>query len=232
MASLSPLILIVEDEAPQAEMLIYNLEKEGYDTEWLNEGGQAEEIAEEKMPDLIILDWMVPNVSGVEICGRLRANPQTKEIPIIMLTARGEESDKLYGFDKGADDYVVKPYLPSELIARIKAILRRSGNAHVQNTLETGQLQLNLDTHRVTADGQNVHLGPKEFKILTALMEKPGRVLSRERLLDLVWGRDVYVENRTVDVHIRRLRKAISDAAGIDPIRTVRGSGYAINELS
>lgn len=227
---MSALILIVEDELPQAELLQYNLEKSGFRTQTANDGETALNRIEETIPDLVLLDWMLPEVSGIEICRRLRARPDLKTLPIIMLTARGEEADKVLGLDVGADDYVVKPYSPAELISRVKAVLRRSGKKDINETLVFRDLDMNLGTHKVSRAGQPVHLGPTEFKLLEALLEDPGHVFDRETLLNRAWGKDIYVEDRTVDVHIGRLRKAITIEGTKDLIRTVRGVGYALDE--
>lgn len=222
-------VLVVEDEPPQAEMLAYNLEKEGYSVLIAADGEEGLLMARENLPDVIVLDWMLPGLTGIEVCRQLRNKPETQEIPIIMLTARGEEEDRVRGIETGADDYVVKPYSPRELVARIKGLLRRTNSSSVTNALNYGGLVMDLSQHKVTRDGRAVHLGPIEYKILKTLMEKPGRVYSRERLLDIVWGRDVYVEDRTVDVHIRRLRQALNEGDAVDIIRTVRGEGYAVD---
>lgn len=222
-------VLVVEDEPPQAEMLAYNLEKEGYSVLIAADGEEGLLMARENLPDVVVLDWMLPGLTGIEVCRQLRANPETQEIPIIMLTARGEEEDRVRGIETGADDYVVKPYSPRELVARIKGVLRRTNPSSVTNVLSYGGIVMDLSQHKVTRDGRAIHLGPLEFKLLKTLMEKPGRVYSRERLLDIVWGRDVYVEDRTVDVHIRRLRQAINEGDAADIIRTVRGEGYAVD---
>ncbi len=233
---MSPLILIVEDEAPQAEALRYNLDKEGFETAVAATGVEALEMVEQKQPDLAIIDWMLPEYSGVEICRRLRKGPETKNLPIIMLTARGEESDKVLGLDSGADDYVVKPYSPREIVARVRALLRRSNSETSAETLEYAGVVMDLDTHKVMrGDGpidsiRPIHLGPTEFRLLKVLMERPGKVFSRESLLNRVWDRDIHVEDRTIDAHIRRLRKALNADGDHDIIRTVRGSGYAIDD--
>ena len=222
-------VLIVEDEPPQAEMLSYNLQKEGYRVMLADDGEEGLLMARESLPDVIVLDWMLPNLSGIEVCRRLRGDAATRDIPILMLTARGEEEDRVRGIETGADDYVVKPYSPRELVARIKGLLRRANPASVGEALHYADITMDLAQHKVTRGGVAVHLGPTEYRLLKTLMEKPGRVFSRERLLDLVWGRDVYVEDRTVDVHIRRLRKALNEGGFADLIRTVRGEGYAID---
>ncbi len=223
------MVLIVEDEPPQAEMLSYNLEKAGFRVVVAGDGEEGLLMARESTPDAIVLDWMLPGLSGVEVCRQLRGETLTRDIPILMLTARGEEEDRVRGIEIGADDYVVKPYSPREVVARLKALLRRANPALVSEALEYGGIAMDLAQHKVSRDAQPIHLGPTEFRLLKTLMEKPGRVFSRERLLDLVWGRDVYVEDRTVDVHIRRLRKALNENNGADVIRTVRGEGYAID---
>ena len=224
-----PLILIVEDEPPQAEILRYNLGKEGYQVRLAENGEEGLQLAQEEGPDLIILDWMMPEMSGIEVCRALRSDKTLKNVPIIMLTARGEEPDRIKGLNTGADDYVVKPFSPAELIARVRALLRRSRPAIEDEVLEYEGVVVNLATHKVLRDGQPVKLRATEFKLLCTLMERPGRVFSRERLLDLVWGRDIYVETRTVDVHIRRLRKALNADSAPDLVRTVRGAGYAVD---
>jgi len=222
-------ILVVEDEPPKAEMLAYNLEKEGYRVMIAGDGEEGLLMARENLPDVIVLDWMLPGLTGIEVCRQLRGDPETQEIPIIMLTARGEEEDRVRGIETGADDYVVKPYSPREVVARIKGLLRRANPSSATNALSYGGLTMDLSQHKVSRDGRAVHLGPIEYRLLKTLLEKPGRVYSRERLLDIVWGRDVYVEDRTVDVHIRRLRKALNDGDEADLIRTVRGEGYAVD---
>ena len=223
------LILIVEDETPQAEMLRYNLESEGYRTALAMDGEEGLALAESLIPDLAILDWMLPGMSGVDLCRRLRENDKTRHIPIVLLTARGEENDRVQGLDSGADDYVVKPFSPREVMARVRALLRRANPALSEEELSYDDIKIDLAAHKVTRAGKSVHLGPTEFRLLRALMERPGRVLSRERLLDLAWGREVYVEDRTVDVHIRRLRKALNEGGRTDVIRTVRSEGYALD---
>ena len=223
------LIYIVEDEPAQVEMLSYNLEKENFRTTVAGNGEGALLLVDEATPDLIILDWMLPDISGIEICRRLRAMAHTKDIPIIMLTARGEEADRIRGLETGADDYVVKPYSPAEMVARVRALLRRTRPSLTEGTLEYAGITVDASQHKVTRQGQSIHLGPTEYRLLLTLMERPGRVLNRGQLLDLVWGQDAYVEDRTVDVHIRRLRKALDLPGTKDPIRTVRGAGYALN---
>lgn len=224
------LILIVEDEAPQAEMLRYNLEKAGFRAALAASGEEALSRVELDSPDLVVVDWMLPERSGIDVCRRLRARSETKRLPIIMLTARGEEGDRILGLDAGADDYVVKPYSPREMVARIKALLRRSRAGDGGEVLQYAGIVVDLESHRVTREGAAVHLSPTGYKLLETLMERPGLVYSRERLLSRVWGGDVFVEPRTVDVHIRRLRKALNAGGGRDLIRTVRSAGYALDE--
>lgn len=228
---MEPLILIVEDEPPLIEILEYNLINAGFRTSVAANGGEGLLQAQENIPDLIILDWMLPEMSGIQVCRELRKIKDTKTIPIIMLTARSEESDRIQGLDTGADDYVVKPFSPGELIARIKAMLRRSGSGFEMEKLVFSNLEVNLVAHRVYRNGRSIHLGPKEFSLLKTLMENPTRVFPRSHLLDRVWGRDIYVEERTVDVHIRRLRKALNENGQPNLIRTVRGNGYSIDEI-
>ncbi len=226
---MKPLVLIVEDEPPQAELLRYNLEHEGYRTICAATGEQAHLLVAEEAPDLVILDWMLPDTSGIEICAALRAGQATRHIPIIMVTARGEEADKIRGLDSGADDYLVKPFSPRELVARARAVLRRARPALGGENLDYAGIHLDPASHKVSRDGRAVRLGPTEFRLLQTLMERPGRVFTREVLLDQVWGRDIHVEPRTVDVHVRRLRSALNAGGEADPIRTVRGTGYAID---
>jgi two-component system, OmpR family, phosphate regulon response regulator PhoB len=223
-------VLIVEDEAPLAELLRYNLEAEGFAVSHAESGEEAEILLAEQRPDLVLLDWMLPQVSGIELCRRLRARPETRGIPIIMLTARGEEGDRIRGLSTGADDYVVKPFSLAELMARVRAILRRSAPDRMAERLKTADIELDRAAHRVTRGLREVRLGPTEFRLLEFLMESPGRVLSRTQLLDGVWGRDAFVDERTVDVHIGRLRKSLIRGKERDPIRTVRGSGYVFGE--
>jgi two-component system phosphate regulon response regulator PhoB len=225
----TPYILVVEDEDALATLLDYNLDKEGYRVRIASDGEEALLLVQEEAPDLVVLDWMLPRVSGIEVCRRLRARTETRNLPIIMLTARGEESDRIRGLDTGADDYLVKPFAMSELSARIRAVLRRIRPGLAEEKIVRGDLVIDRAAHRVRRGGRDIHLGPTEFRLLDHLMQHPGRVFSREQLLDAVWGSDVYVEARTVDVHIGRLRKALSaDAAG-DPIRTVRSAGYSLD---
>ncbi|MEK7821282.1 MAG: phosphate regulon transcriptional regulator PhoB [Pseudomonadota bacterium] len=223
-----PTIMVVEDDPAIAELLRYNLTREGFAVTLVADGDSALAAAAAAPPDLVVLDWMVPGLSGIEVCRRLRRQPQSRNLPIIMLTARGEETDRVEGLESGADDYMVKPFSPGELVARIRAVLRRAGGGAGEEAeaIEAGGIRLDLARHRVTRAGRDIHLGPTEFRLLKTLMERPGRVLSREQLLDRVWGRDIHVESRTVDAHVRRLRKALN-AAGADVIRTVRGAGYA-----
>lgn len=226
----SPLVLVVEDEAALVTLLRYNLEREGFRVAEARDGEEAMLQIAEQMPDLVLLDWMLPLMSGIEVCRQLRRLPETRRLPIVMLTARGEEGDKLRGLDAGADDYVTKPFSPSELIARLRAVLRRAKPEREDETLKYQDLVMDLASHRVKRNGREVHLGPTEFRLLRHLLENQGRVFSREQLLDMVWGRDVYVEPRTVDVHICRLRKAINAEKDSDLIRTVRAAGYALDE--
>ena len=224
-------ILIVEDESALVELLRYNLEKEGYRVTVAVDGEEGLSAVEDSKPDLVILDWMLPLVSGLEVCRQIRRKPATRTLPIIMLTARSEETDRVRGLEIGADDYITKPFSPSELMARVRAVLRRAQPSAANDVLSYGGLVMDLAAHRVLRNGRHVHLGPTEFRLLKFLMERPGRVYSREQLLDAVWGQDIYVEPRTVDVHIRRLRKAINGPADPDLIRTVRSAGYALDEL-
>jgi two-component system phosphate regulon response regulator PhoB len=223
-------ILVVEDEEPLALVLRYNLESDGFNVRVANRGDEAEIAVSEDPPDLIVLDWMLPGLSGLELCRRWRSGRNSRNIPIIILTARGEEADRVRGLTTGADDYVVKPFSVPELMARIKAILRRANPERIANVLTVNDIVLDRDAHRVTRGGREVRLGPTEFRLLEFLMESPGRVFSRAQMLDGVWGHDVYVDERTVDVHIGRLRKAINRGRDRDPIRTVRGAGYAFGE--
>lgn len=223
-------VLIVEDEDALGLLLRYNLEAEGYEVEVCTRGDDADTRLRESVPDLLVLDWMLPGLSGIELCRRLRARPETERLPIIMLTARGEESERIRGLATGADDYVVKPFSTPELMARVRAMLRRARPELLSTVLKAGDLELDRETHRVRRGGREIHLGPTEYRLLEFLMQSPGRVYSREQLLDGVWGMDVYVDERTVDVHVGRLRKAINRARDRDPIRTVRGSGYAFDD--
>jgi two-component system phosphate regulon response regulator PhoB len=225
--SAKPLVLVVEDEADLVVLLRYNLEKEGFRVVVADDGEEALLLAAEQSPNLILLDWMLPLVSGIEVCRQLRRSTKSRDIPVIMLTARAEETDRVRGLDAGADDYVVKPFSPGELMARIRAVLRRSNPQLGETVLRIADVELDTVAHKVRRAGREVHLGPTEFRLLRHFMRYPGRVFSREQLLDLVWGQDTYVELRTVDVHIRRLRKALNDESGGDLIRTVRSAGYA-----
>ena len=226
---MKPRVLIVEDEAPLITMLRYNLEKEGFAVSEASNGEEALTVSAETTPDVVILDWMLPMMSGIEVCRQLRRRQTTREVPIIMLTARGEEADKVRGLNVGADDYLTKPFSVPELLARMRALLRRTNPAPSKGTLEYDDIVMDLNAHRVNRGGRYVHLGPTEFRLLQFLMEQPGYVFSREELLNGVWGPDIYVEPRTVDVHIRRLRKALNTGADKDVIRTVRAAGYALD---
>jgi two-component system phosphate regulon response regulator PhoB len=226
---MTPYVLVVEDEDSLATLLQYNLQKEGYDVELAGDGEEALLLVDERLPDLIVLDWMLPKVSGIEVCRRLRQRNETRNVPIILLTARGEETDRVRGLDTGADDYVVKPFSMTELTARLRAVLRRIRPGLAEDRVRRGDLLIDRVAHRVKRAGQEIHLGPTEFRLLDYLMQHPGRVFSREQLLDAVWGSDVYVEARTVDVHIGRLRKALGVSEADDPIRTVRSAGYSLD---
>jgi two-component system phosphate regulon response regulator PhoB len=226
---MAPHVLVVEDEDALSALLQYNLDKEGYQVTVAADGEEALVVVDEAQPDLIVLDWMLPQLSGVEVCRRLRARPETRNMPIIMLTARGEETDRIRGLDTGADDYIVKPFSMSELAARIRAVLRRIRPGLADDRLHHGDIVVDRVAHRVRRANQEIHLGPTEFRLLDYLMQHPGRVFSREQLLDAVWGSDVYVEARTVDVHIGRLRKALNRGGDGDPIRTVRSAGYSLD---
>lgn len=228
MSTDKPLVLLVEDEPAQREILRYNLASEGYDVSIAENGDDALVLVEEIGPDLILLDWMLPGVSGIEICRRVKSRKASVDIPVIMLSARSDEMDRVRGLETGADDYMVKPFSVQELMARIRTQLRRTRPASVGQQLTYEDIVLDGETHRVTRGGDPVKLGPTEFRLLTTFMEKPGRVWSREQLLDRVWGREVYVDTRTVDVHVGRLRKALCRDGGDDPLRTVRGTGYAL----
>ncbi|HEY5211299.1 MAG TPA: phosphate regulon transcriptional regulator PhoB [Stellaceae bacterium] len=224
-----PSVLVVEDEAALVTMLRYNLEKEGFVVTEAHDGEEALLLLREAPPDAVLLDWMLPRVSGLEICRQIRRVPAWREMPVIILTARGEEGDRVRGLDSGADDYIVKPFSPSELIARLRAVIRRARPSTVARTLGFSDLVMDLHAHRVARAGAPVRLGPTEFRLLRFVLERPGRVFSREQLLDGVWGRDAEVEPRTVDVHIRRLRKALNEGGRPDLIRTVRAAGYALD---
>jgi len=224
-----PYILVMEDEDALATLLQYNLEKEGYDVVVAADGEEGLVQIDERQPDLVLLDWMLPKVSGIEVCRRIRGRPETRNLPIIMLTARGEESDRVRGLDTGADDYLTKPFSMTELIARIRAVLRRIRPGLADDRVGHGDIVIDRVAHRVKRNGKEVHLGPTEFRLLDHFMRHPGRVFSREQLLDAVWGSDVYVEARTVDVHVGRLRKALDVGESANPIRTVRSAGYSLD---
>jgi len=225
--SLTPYVLVVEDEESLATLLQYNLEKEGYRVHVCADGEEALMTIDEKQPDIVVLDWMLPKVSGIEVCRRIRQRAVTRNLPIIMLTARSEESDRIRGLDTGADDYVVKPFSMTELCARLRAVLRRIRPGLAEDRVRAGDIVIDRVAHRVKRAGEEIHLGPTEFRLLDYFMQHPGRVFSREQLLNAVWGSDVYVETRTVDVHIGRLRRALGGEG--DPIRTVRSAGYALD---
>jgi two-component system, OmpR family, phosphate regulon response regulator PhoB len=227
---MNTLILVVEDEPALATLLRYNLEKEGFSVAEAHDGEEALLQLSERTPDAVLLDWMLPQVSGLEICRRIRRTPQWRSLPVIMLTAKGEEADRVRGLEGGADDYVVKPFGVTELVARLKAVLRRAKPAVGAEMLRYADLVMDLASHRVTRNSVSVHLGPTEFRLLRVLLERPGRVFSREQLLDAVWGRESEIEPRTVDVHIRRLRKALNEDGRRDLIRTVRAAGYAVDQ--
>lgn len=224
-----PLILIVEDEPSLAELLRYNVEKEGYRVVEAHDGEEALVLVQEELPQLVLLDWMLPKVSGIEVCRRLRARVETKNLPVIMLTARGEDIDRVRGLDTGADDYLTKPFSMTELLARVRAVLRRIRPALAEDVLTFGDITVDHSSHRVRRGDREIHLGPTEFKLLDHFMSHPGRVFSREQLLDAVWGNGVFVDARTVDVHIGRLRKALKGSGETDPIRTVRSAGYSLD---
>jgi len=224
-----PTILVVEDEAPLMTLLRYNLEKQGFRVDEAADGQEALLRVSEARPDLVLLDWMLPALSGIEVCRQLRRRPGTRDLPIIMVTARTEDQDAVRALDTGADDYIAKPFVMDALMARIRALLRRSGGAAAKGTLNYRDLTMDQDAHRVSRDGRALHLGPTEYRLLEFFLQHPGRVFTREQLLDAVWGRDIHVEPRTVDVHIRRLRKAINGDHEVDLIRTVRSAGYALD---
>jgi two-component system, OmpR family, phosphate regulon response regulator PhoB len=227
---IAPKIMVVEDEEPLGVLLRYNLEAEGYQVEIVERGDEAEIRLQEHIPDLLVLDWMVPALSGIELCRRLRMRPETERLPIIMLTARGEESDRVRGLATGADDYLVKPFSTPEFIARVRALLRRAKPEVLSSVLKVGDIMLDRETHRVYRKKTEIRLGPTEFRLLEFLMQHPGRVFSRGQLLDNVWGETNYIDERTVDVHVGRLRKAVNNGRNPDVIRTIRGAGYAIRE--
>ena len=228
MSTSKPTILLVEDEPAQRAVLAYNLKSEGFDVIEAEDGEEALVMAQDSLPDLVLLDWMLPHVSGLEVCRRLKSGKATRALPVIMLSARSEELDKVRGLETGADDYMVKPYSVAELMARVRKELRRTRPASVGEELVFDDIVLDAGSHRVSRAQNEIKLGPTEFRLLAAFLENQGRVLSREQLLDRVWGRDIYVDTRTVDVHIGRLRKALMQHGGDDPLRTVRGAGYAL----
>jgi two-component system, OmpR family, phosphate regulon response regulator PhoB len=229
-ANAEPAVLIVEDESALSTLLRYNLEREGYRVFEARDGEEALILADEVNPDLVVLDWMLPQLSGIEVCRRLRGRGHMRNVPIVMLTARGEERDRIRGLDTGADDYIVKPFSMTEFLARLRAVMRRVRPSLVEDVLVVGEITIDRGTHRVRRASRDIHLGPTEYRLLDQLMQHPGRVFSREQLLDSVWGSDVYVEARTVDVHVGRLRKALNDPGEKDPIRTVRSAGYSFDE--
>lgn len=224
-----PLILVVEDEPAVATMLRYNLEKQGFRVDEAGDGGEALTRIAESRPDLVLLDWMLPIMSGIEVCRQVRRNPHTADLPVIMLTARADDQDAVRGLNTGADDYITKPFNIESLMARMRALLRRSGGTTGKGQLSFHDIEVDLAEHRVVRNGRRVHLGPTEFRLLAWLMRHPRRVFTREELLDAVWGRDIHVEPRTVDVHIRRLRKAVNGEGELDLVRTVRAAGYALD---
>ena len=230
MTQLMSHVLIVEDEPAISAVLKYNLEADGYSVSEARDGEEAITQINEQIPDLILLDLMLPLIPGIEVCRYIRRNPGTQNTPVIMITARGEEEDRIRGLNTGADDYIVKPFSPAEVLARMRAVLRRTNPGSNDETLTFGDIQMDLVSHRVVRNQRSVHLGPTEFRLLRFLMEAPGRVFSREKLLNAVWGSDIFVEPRTVDVHIRRLRKALICGDEIDVIRTVRSAGYALDD--
>jgi two-component system phosphate regulon response regulator PhoB len=225
-----PSVMVVEDESALATLLRYNLEREGYRVFEARDGEEALILADEVKPDLVVLDWMLPQLSGIEVCRRLRGRGHMRNVPIVMLTARGEETDRIRGLDTGADDYIVKPFSMTEFLARLRAVMRRVRPSLVEDVVAVGEISIDRGSHRVRRAARDIHLGPTEYRLLDQLMQHPGRVFSREQLLDSVWGSDVYVESRTVDVHVGRLRKALNDPGEKDPIRTVRSAGYSFDE--
>ena len=227
---MKPSVLVAEDEGALVTLLRYNLEREGYRVLEAQDGEEALLVAAEEKPDLVLLDWMLPQLSGIEVCRRLRGRQETRNVPIIMLTARGEETDRIRGLDTGADDYLTKPFSMTELLARLRAVLRRIRPSLAEDVVRSGDIEMDRVAHRVRRAGKEVHLGPTEYKLLEHLIQHPGRVFSREQLLDAVWGSDVYVEARTVDVHVGRLRKALGVEGVRDPVRTVRAAGYALED--
>ena len=226
---MQPYILVMEDEDALATLVQYNLEKEGYRVVVAADGEEGMLQIEERMPDLVLLDWMLPKLSGIEVCRRIRGRAETRNLPIIMLTARGEETDRVRGLDTGADDYMTKPFSMTELTARIRAVLRRIRPGLADDRVNHADIIMDRVAHRVSRAGKEVHLGPTEFRLLDHFLKHPGRVFSREQLLDAVWGSDVYVEARTVDVHVGRLRKALNVEGTVNPIRTVRSAGYSLD---
>jgi two-component system phosphate regulon response regulator PhoB len=224
-----PRVLVVEDEAPLATLLRYNLEKQGFRVDEAADGQEALTRIGEEAPDLVLLDWMLPTLSGIEVCRQIRRRPETRDLPVIMLTARADDQDAVRGLNTGADDYITKPFNMDSLFARIRALLRRSGAPATKGTLAFHDIAMDLAVHRVTRNGRRVHLGPTEFRLLEFFLQHPRRVFSREELLDAVWGKDIHVEPRTVDVHIRRLRKSINGDEELDLVRTVRAAGYALD---
>jgi len=225
-----PSVMVVEDESALSTLLRYNLEREGYRVFEARDGEEALILADEVKPDLVVLDWMLPQLSGIEVCRRLRGRGHMRNVPIVMLTARGEETDRIRGLDTGADDYIVKPFSMTEFLARLRAVMRRVRPSLVEDVVAVGEISIDRGSHRVRRANRDIHLGPTEYRLLDQLMQHPGRVFSREQLLDSVWGSDVYVEARTVDVHVGRLRKALNDPGEKDPIRTVRSAGYSFDE--
>jgi two-component system phosphate regulon response regulator PhoB len=228
---LKPTVLVAEDESALVTLLRYNLEREGYRVVEATDGEEALLLAAEEKPDLVLLDWMLPQLSGIEVCRRLRARPESRNVPILMLTARGEEADRVRGLNTGADDYITKPFSMTELLARLRAVLRRIRPSLSEDTVKVGDIEMDRVAHRVRRSGREVHLGPTQYNLLDHLIQHPGRVFSREQLLDAVWGSDIYVEARTVDVHVGRLRKALNIDGTKDPIRTVRSAGYSLDEM-
>src|SRR5580693_326454 len=224
-----PLVLVVEDEAALATMLRYNLEKQGFRVEEAADGQEALTRIAETPPDLVLLDWMLPVMSGIEVCRQIRRRPSTRDLPVIMVTARTEDQDAVRGLNTGADDYIAKPFSMEALLARIRALLRRSNSVPDKGHLIFHDIEMDLSSHRVSRNGRRVHLGPTEFRLLEFFMQHPKRVFSREELLDAVWGHDIHVEPRTVDVHIRRLRKSMNVEGELDVVRTVRTAGYALD---
>jgi two-component system phosphate regulon response regulator PhoB len=228
--TMKPSVLVAEDESALITLLRYNLEREGYRVLEAKDGEEALLVANEENPDVVLLDWMLPQLSGIEVCRRLRGRQETRNVPIIMLTARGEETDRIRGLDTGADDYITKPFSMTELLARLRAVVRRVRPALAGDAVRIGDIEMDRAAHRVRRGGKDIHLGPTEFKLLDHLIQHPGRVFSREQLLDAVWGSDIYVEARTVDVHVGRLRKALNPDGERDPIRTVRSAGYSLDD--